>query len=374
MFAGILGGTTEVFRPDFREEGLFFFAIIEKRRENNMKEKLKAIHDQAMAAFQEAKEIKEIDDLKVKYLGKKGELTAILKEMGKLSKEERPIIGQLANEVREDLENALEESKKSLHAAELAERLEKEKIDVTMPGKTKAEGHKHPMSIVIDEICDIFMGMGYEVAEGPEVEKDYYNFEALNIPANHPAKDEQDTFYINGDILLRTQTSPVQVRTMEKGKLPIRMVCPGAVYRSDEVDATHSPVFHQLEGLVVDKNITMGDLKGALAVFAKELFGENTKVRFRPHHFPFTEPSAEMDVTCFACGGEGCRVCKGEGYIELLGCGMVHPKVLQMSGIDPEEYSGFAFGMGLERVAMQRYGITDLRLLFENDMKFLKQF
>ncbi len=339
-----------------------------------MKEKLKAIHDQAMAAFQAATQIKEIDDLKVKYLGKKGELTAILKEMGKLSKEERPIIGQLANEVREDLEQALEEAKKSLHTKALAKQLQEEKIDVTMPGRPKAEGHKHPMSIVIDEICDIFMGMGYEVVEGPEVEKDYYNFEALNIPANHPAKDEQDTFYINADILLRTQTSPVQVRTMEKGKLPIRIVCPGAVYRSDEVDATHSPVFHQLEGLVVDKNVTMGDLKGALAVFAKELFGEDTKVRFRPHHFPFTEPSAEMDVTCFACGGEGCRVCKGEGYIELLGCGMVHPKVLQMSGIDPEEYSGFAFGMGLERVAMQRYGITDLRLLFENDMKFLKQF
>ena len=229
-------------------------------------------------------------------------------------------------------------------------------------------------SIVIDEISDIFIGMGYEIAEGPEVEKDYYNFEALNIPKDHPAKDEQDTFYINGDILLRTQTSPVQVRTMEKGKLPIRAISPGTVYRSDEVDATHSPVFHQLEGLVVDKGITMGDLKGALAVFAKELFGEDVKVRFRPHHFPFTEPSAEMDVTCFACGGKGCRVCKGEGYIELLGCGMVHPKVLKMSGIDPEEYSGFAFGMGLERVAMQRYGITDLRLLFENDMKFLKQF
>lgn len=339
-----------------------------------MKEKLKAIHDQAMVAFQTATEIKEIDDLKVKYLGKKGELTAILKEMGKLSKEERPIIGQLANEVREDLEQALEEAKKSLYAKALAKQLQEEKIDVTMPGRPKAEGHKHPMSIVIDEICDIFMGMGYEVVEGPEVEKDYYNFEALNIPANHPAKDEQDTFYINADILLRTQTSPVQVRTMEKGNLPIRIVCPGAVYRSDEVDATHSPVFHQLEGLVIDKNVTMGDLKGALAVFAKELFGEDTKVRFRPHHFPFTEPSAEMDVTCFACGGEGCRVCKGEGYIELLGCGMVHPKVLQMSGIDPEAYSGFAFGMGLERVAMQRYGITDLRLLFENDMKFLKQF
>ncbi len=230
------------------------------------------------------------------------------------------------------------------------------------------------MSIVIDEISDIFIGMGYEIVEGPEVELDYYNFEALNIPANHPAKDEQDTFYINGDILLRTQTSPVQVRTMERGVLPIRAVCPGTVYRADEVDATHSPVFHQCEGIVIDKGITMGDLKGALEVFAKELFGKDIKVRFRPHHFPFTEPSAEMDVTCFACGGKGCRVCKGEGYIELLGCGMVHPKVLKMSGIDPEVYSGFAFGMGLERVAMQRYGITDLRLLFENDTKFLKQF
>lgn len=371
-----LGGTTEVLRP-FGSGDYFFCSLLsktEKGEKSIMKEKLKAIHDKAMAAFQEAKEIKDIDDLKVKYLGKKGELTAILKEMGKLSAEERPIIGQMANDVRQDLEKMLEEAKNRLAAAEMARRMEKEKIDVTMPGTKKPEGHKHPMSIVIDEICNIFMGMGYEVAEGPEVEKDYYNFEALNIPKNHPARDEQDTFYIGGDILLRTQTSPVQVRTMEKGKLPIRMVCPGAVYRSDEVDATHSPVFHQLEGMVVDKNITMGDLKGALEVFARELFGEDTKVRFRPHHFPFTEPSAEMDVTCFACGGKGCRVCKGEGYIELLGCGMVHPKVLKMSGIDPEEYSGFAFGMGLERVAMQRYGITDLRLLFENDMKFLKQF
>lgn len=339
-----------------------------------MKETLQLIHDKAMDALKEVNKIKDLEDVKVKFLGKKGELTGVLKGMGKLSKEERPIIGQLANDVRQDIENRLEEAKKRLLAMEMEAKLGMEAIDVTMPGKVASCGHKHPMSIVIDEITNIFMGMGYEVAEGPEVEKDYYNFEALNIPANHPAKDEQDTFYINGDILLRTQTSPVQVRTMEQGKLPIRVVCPGTVYRADEVDATHSPIFHQLEGLVVDKGITMGDLKGALAVFAKELFGEDTKVRFRPHHFPFTEPSAEMDVTCFSCGGKGCRVCKGEGYIELLGCGMVHPKVLKMSGIDPDEYSGFAFGMGLERVAMQRYGITDLRLLFENDVKFLKQF
>jgi len=339
-----------------------------------MKDKLKQIQDKAMEALKEISQIKELEEAKVRFLGKKGELTAVLKEMGKLSAEERPVMGQLANDIRSEIENKLEEAKKYLVEKEMQLRMEKETIDVTMPGKPCACGHKHPMSIVIDEITNIFMGMGYEVAEGPEVEKDYYNFEALNIPANHPAKDEQDTFYINGDILLRTQTSPVQVRVMEKGELPIRVICPGTVYRADEVDATHSPIFHQLEGLVIDKGITMGDLKGALAVFAKELFGENTKVRFRPHHFPFTEPSAEMDVTCFACGGEGCRVCKGEGYIELLGCGMVHPKVLKMSGIDPDEYSGFAFGMGLERVAMQRYGITDLRLLFENDMKFLKQF
>ena len=339
-----------------------------------MKDKLKQIQQKALSAFQDAREIKDVDDLKVKFLGKKGELTAILKEMGKLSAEERPVIGQMANEVRQSIEKMLEESKKRLEAAELAHRLEAEKIDVTMPGKERPEGHKHPMSIVIDEICDIFKGMGYEVADGPEVEKDYYNFEALNIPANHPAKDEQDTFYINGDILLRTQTSPVQVRTMEKGKLPIRMVCPGAVYRSDEVDATHSPVFHQLEGMVIDKNVTMGDLKGALAVFAKELFGEDTKVRFRPHHFPFTEPSCEMDIQCHKCHGAGCPTCKGEGWIEVLGAGMVHPKVLEGCGIDSNVYSGWAFGMGLERLALGHFKIGDLRLIFENDVRFLEQF
>ena len=339
-----------------------------------MKEKLKAIREQAFASLKDAAETKDIEAVRVKLLGKKGELTAVMKEMGKLSAEERPVIGQLANQVRQEIEQHIDQAKKELANKELELSMARETLDVTMPGTPFPYGHRHPMSIVIDEISNIFIGMGYEVADGPEVELDYYNFEALNIPANHPAKDEQDTFYINPGIVLRTQTSPVQVRTMEKGQLPVRMICPGRVYRADEVDATHSPVFHQLEGLVIDKGVTMGDLKGALAVFARELFGKDTKVRFRPHHFPFTEPSAEMDVTCFACGGKGCRVCKGEGYIELLGCGMVHPRVLEMSGIDPNEYSGFAFGMGLERVAMQRYGITDMRLLFENDMKFLKQF
>ena len=339
-----------------------------------MKDKLKQIQQKALSAFQDAREIKDVDDLKVKFLGKKGELTAILKEMGKLSAEERPVIGQMANEVRQSIEKMLEESKKRLEAAELAHRLEAEKIDVTMPGKERPEGHKHPMSIVIDEICDIFKGMGYEVADGPEVEKDYYNFEALNIPANHPAKDEQDTFYINDKIVLRTQTSPVQARVMEKGKLPIRMISPGRVYRADEVDATHSPCFHQVEGLVIDKGITFADLKGTLAEFAKELFGPDTKVKFRPHHFPFTEPSAEMDVSCFKCGGKGCRFCKGEGWIEILGCGMVHPHVFELCGIDKEEYTGFAFGVGLERVALLKYEIDDMRLLYENDIRFIKQF
>lgn len=339
-----------------------------------MKDRLEAIKAAALAKINEADVLTSLNDVKVSVLGKKGELTQVLKGMKDVAPEDRPKVGQMVNEARQAIEAALEEKSKKINQTLRAEKMKRETIDVTLPGIKKIDGHRHPNQIALEDLERVFIGMGYEIVEGPEVEYDRYNFELLNIPANHPAKDEQDTFYINGDILLRTQTSPVQVRTMEKGKLPIRMVCPGAVYRSDEVDATHSPVFHQLEGMVIDKNVTMGDLKGALAVFAKELFGEDTKVRFRPHHFPFTEPSAEMDVTCFACGGEGCRVCKGEGYIELLGCGMVHPKVLKMSGIDPEEYSGFAFGMGLERVAMQRYGITDLRLLFENDAKFLKQF
>lgn len=339
-----------------------------------MKEQLQDIKNRALKSLEAVSQTKEIEELKIKWLGKKGELTNILKSMGTLSPEERPIVGQIANEIRKEIETALVNTKNQLAEAEQNLRLKLETIDVSMPGKKQPLGHKHPMTTVIEDITNIFLGMGYEVAEGPEIETSYYNFEALNIPPDHPARDEQDTFYINDTFVLRTQTSPVQVRIMERGRLPIRVICPGTVYRSDEVDATHSPIFHQLEGLVIDQGITMGDLKGALAVFAKELFGEDTKVRFRPHHFPFTEPSAEMDVSCFACGGKGCRVCKGEGYIELLGCGMVHPKVLTMSQIDPEKYSGFAFGMGLERVAMQRYGITDLRLLFENDMNFLKQF
>ena len=341
-----------------------------------MREKLLKIKDLTVERLNKINDLKELEEIRVEILGKKGELTSILKGMGGLSSEERPIIGQLANEIRTDIEEKINSIKKSLLAKEQEIKLKLEKIDVTMPAKTKKIGNKHPMTQVIDDIKNIFIGMGYEIAEGPEVETAYYNFEALNIPKNHPARDEQDTFYVNGlgDFVLRTQTSPVQVRVMENKDMPIKIIAPGRVYRSDEVDATHSPVFHQLEGLVVDKNITMGDLKGALTVFAKELLGEDTKVRFRPHHFPFTEPSAEMDASCFACGGKGCRVCKNSGWIELLGCGMVNPKVLEMAGIDPKEYSGFAFGMGLERVTMQKYAITDLRLLFENDVKFLEQF
>ena len=341
-----------------------------------MKEKLSQIKDLAIEKLNKISDLKSLEEIRVEMLGKKGELTSILKGMGSLSAEERPIIGQFANEVRTSIENKIDNMKKTLLAKEQEIKLKAEKIDVTMPAKVNTLGSEHPMTKVINDIKNIFIGMGYEIAEGPEVETAYYNFEALNIPKNHPARDEQDTFYVNGlgDFVLRTQTSPVQIRVMENKEMPIKIIAPGRVYRSDEVDATHSPVFHQLEGLVIDKNITMGDLKGALTVFAKELLGEDTKVRFRPHHFPFTEPSAEMDASCFACGGAGCRVCKNSGWIELLGCGMVHPKVLEMAGIDPKEYSGFAFGMGLERVTMQKYSITDLRLLFENDVKFLEQF
>lgn len=314
------------------------------------------------------------EELRVRFLGKKGKLTAVLRGMGSLSAEERPLIGQLANEVRSALENALNAKAAELKEKKLERQLRHEKLDVTMPGSTLPMGHQHPLTRVQREMEDIFIGMGFQIAEGPEVEYDYYNFQALNIPENHPARDTQDTFYITDNILLRSQTSPVQVRVMEKQKPPIRVISPGRVYRSDALDATHSPLFHQMEGLVVDKGITMSDLKGTLETFAKKMFGENTNIRFRPHHFPFTEPSAEVDVSCFACGGKGCRVCKGEGWIEILGAGMVHPFVLSNCGIDPEVYSGFAFGMGIERVAMKHYGIDDIRLFYENDRRFLEQF
>ena len=339
-----------------------------------MKAQLEAIEKKAFEELTAAQDLKDLDAVRVKYLGKKGELTAILKQMGKLSAEERPVIGQLANQVRAQIEERLEETKTNLEAHILDQRLATETLDVTMPGKRSVLGKKHPITIVLDELKEIFIGMGFDVAQGPEVELDYYNFEALNIPKDHPARDTQDTFYINDNVVLRTQTSPIQIRVMEKQKPPIRIIAPGRVYRSDALDATHSPLFHQVEGLVVDKNITMADLKGTLEVFVKRLYGDESVVRFRPHHFPFTEPSAELDVQCFNCHGEGCRLCKGEGWIEILGCGMVHPKVLENCGIDPEEYSGFAFGMGLERLVMRRYNIDDLRLFYENDARFLNQF
>lgn len=339
-----------------------------------MKEQLQKIKESVEGLLSTSTDLESLENIRIKYLGKKGELTAVLKGMGKLTAEERPVIGALANEIRTFLEEEID-SKKAEISAKLQEiKLRQEVIDVTMPGKTSDLGKIHPLTQVMDHIKDIFIGLGFEIAEGPEVEYDYYNFEALNIPKNHPARDTQDTFYIEDNIVLRTQTSPIQVRVMEKQKPPIRIIAPGRVYRSDAVDATHSPVFHQIEGLVVDKGVTMADLKGTLEAFVKSLYGDKTKVRFRPHHFPFTEPSAEMDVSCFVCNGEGCRVCKGEGWIEILGCGMVHPKVLANCGIDPEVYSGFAFGLGLERVAMRRYDIDDLRLFFENDIRFLNQF
>lgn len=339
-----------------------------------MKEKLDKIKEEALVKISESCTLDKLNEIRVAYLGKKGELTEVLKGMKDVVAEERPKVGQFVNDTRKAIEEKLEEMKNSLAKEAREKQLAEEVIDVTLPAKKNSVGHRHPNTIALEEVERIFVGMGYEVVEGPEVEYDYYNFEALNIPANHPAKDEQDTFYINDEIVLRTQTSPVQARVMEQGKLPIRMIAPGRVFRADEVDATHSPSFHQIEGLVIDKNVTFADLKGTLAEFAKELFGENTKVKFRPHHFPFTEPSAEVDVTCFKCGGKGCRMCKGSGWIEILGCGMVHPNVLKMSGIDPEEYTGFAFGVGLERIALLKYEIDDMRLLYENDTRFLKQF
>ena len=337
-----------------------------------MRETLASIKAQALEQI--AAEGADLDALRIKYLGKKGELTAVLRGMGALSAEERPIIGQLANEVRAIIEEALTAKAAEQKEKELEARLIAEKLDVTMPGAAPNVGHVHPLTLVQRDLEDIFIGMGYAIAEGPEVEYDYYNFQALNIPENHPARDTQDTFYITDNILLRSQTSPVQARVMEVQQPPIRIISPGRVYRSDAMDSTHSPLFHQLEGLVVDKGITMADLRATLSTFAQAMFGEETKIRFRPHHFPFTEPSAEVDVSCFACGGKGCRLCKGEGWIEILGAGMVHPNVLRNCGIDPEVYSGFAFGLGVERIAMLKYHIDDIRLLYENDVRFLKQF
>lgn len=339
-----------------------------------MKEQLNKIRERAQAEIKSLDSIQELENLRVQMLGKKGEITAILKQMGSLSPEERPKMGQLANEVRQNIEQLIKEKGQFLKEAEQQAKLLSETIDVTLPGEAHPIGHKHPLSIVLDEVKDIFIGMGFQIATGPEVEWDYYNFEALNLPPDHPARDTQDTFYITEKMLLRTQTSPVQIRVMEKQSPPIRIIAPGRVYRSDAVDATHSPFFHQIEGLVVDEGITMGDLKGNLMQFAKRLYGEDTQIRFRPHHFPFTEPSCEMDVTCFKCGGKGCPMCKGEGWVEILGGGMVHPKVLQNGGVDSEKYSGYAFGIGLERLTMFRFNIDDMRLLFENDTRFLEQF
>ena len=339
-----------------------------------MNEKLEQIRQEAIRQIENSDALEKLNEIKVNFLGKKGELTAVLKSMKDVAPEDRPKVGQLVNETRAEIEKLLEEAIKKMENIKREAQMKAEVIDVTLPAKKSQVGHSHPNVIAMEEVQRIFIGMGYEVVEGPEIETDYYNFEALNIPADHPAKDEQDTFYINGDFLLRTQTSGTQVHVMEKGKLPIRMIAPGRVFRSDEVDATHSPSFHQIEGLVIDKHITFADLKGTLAEFSKELFGADTKVRFRPHHFNFTEPSAEMDISCFKCGGDGCRFCKGTGWIEILGCGMVHPNVLTMSKIDPEEYTGFAFGIGLERIALLKYEIDDMRLLYENDARFLKQF
>lgn len=339
-----------------------------------MREKLEEIRESSKEVVKNILDKASLEAFRVEYLGKKGKLTDVLRGMGGLSAEERPVIGQLANDVRAFIEEEIAKISVQLEREETERKMAEETIDVTLPGKSTRVGNKHPLTIVLDELKDIFIGMGFQISEGPEIETDYYNFEALNIPKDHPARDTQDTFYITDNVLLRTQTSPCQVRTMENQKPPIRIIAPGRVFRSDNLDATHSPLFHQIEGLVVDKGITMADLKGTLEVFCKKLYGNDIQVRFRPHHFPFTEPSAELDISCPACHGTGCRVCKGEGWIEILGAGMVHPKVLKVCGIDPEVYSGFAFGIGLERIVMRRFDIDDIRMFYENDLRFLKQF
>ena len=341
-----------------------------------MKEQLEKIKQEALSALKSAREAADLESLRVKYLGKKGELTAVLKQMGKLSAEERPVIGQLANDVREKLTAEIDAQKKKIEEAVLEARLEAEAVDVTIPGQARPMGHRHPMYIALEEIKDIFVGMGFTILDGPEVELAYYNFDRLNAEEGHPSRDWSDTFYFDKDsrVMLRSQTSPMQVHAMETRSLPIRMIAPGRVYRKDEVDATHSPMFHQIEGMVIDKGVTMADLKAMLNLVVEKIYGEGTVTRFRPHHFPFTEPSCELDIQCHKCGGKGCPTCKGEGWIEVLGAGMVHPKVLSGCGIDPDVYSGWAFGMGLERLAMGEYKITDLRLIFDNDVRFLEQF
>lgn len=339
-----------------------------------MKEQLTRIKEQTLAELSQVSNTSEIEALRILVLGKKGTLTQVLRSMGALSAEERPVMGKLVNELQQLLNDAMDEKQKALGQVEKDNKLIEEELDITIPGKKIPRGTQHPLHLVLKQIEDIFLGMGFSIAEGPEIEYDKYNFEMLNIPANHPARDMQDSFYITPNILLRTHTSPVQARTMLATKPPLRIICPGRVYRADEVDASHSPVFHQIEGLVVAKGVNMGDLKGVIDTFCKKLFGERTKTKFRPSYFPFTEPSAEVDVSCAVCGGEGCRTCKGTGWLEILGCGMVNPKVLKNCGIDPDVYNAYAFGMGLDRITMVKYGITDLRLLFENDIRFLEQF
>ncbi|WP_202078245.1 phenylalanine--tRNA ligase subunit alpha [Caldalkalibacillus salinus] len=341
-----------------------------------MKDKLLALKEDALTKVDNATEPKDLQNVRVEYLGKKGPITEVLRGMGQLPAEERPVIGQLANDIRSDIEAALQEKESELAAKQLEAQLAEEKIDVTLPGRPVTTGATHPLSAVIDDIENIFMGLGFKIAEGPEVEQDYYNFEALNLPKNHPARDMQDSFYITDEILLRTHTSPVQVRTMEamKGEVPVKIICPGKVFRRDDDDATHSHQFMQIEGLYVDRGVSMSDLKGILLTFAKEMFGEDQQIRLRPSFFPFTEPSAEVDISCILCHGEGCRVCKHTGWIEILGSGMVHPRVLEMAGYDPKEYSGFAFGMGVERIAMLKYGVDDIRHFYTNDQRFIKQF
>ena len=339
-----------------------------------MREQLMLIKENALKNLNDLNSSSKVEEIRIKYLGKKGELTTILRSMGGLTKEERPIVGKLVNEIKAEIEEKLETIATKIKEEERNEKLSKEVIDITLPGNKKVIGKRHPLDLTLKKMQEIFISMGFTVENGPEVELDYYNFEALNIPKDHPARSEQDTFYINDNMVLRTQTSPVQIRVMENQTPPIKMIGPGKVYRSDDVDATHSPIFYQMEGLVIDKGVTFADLKGTLELFAKKMFGDKVKTKFRPHHFPFTEPSAEMDATCFVCEGKGCRVCKNSGWIELLGCGMVHPQVLRNCGIDPEVYSGFAFGFGVDRMVMLKYGIDDIRLLYESDMRFLNQF